>query len=163
MLSHFPFPFFPSKKRTLFTHLCGVSLMFWVWKKQWPIWLKTLDWFLVQAQVSGWQWPDPCHVNPHWMAGDSHSSWNCKVSPVSQPVMSPSKAIAGPLMYFGPCPLLYLAKLWESTVYLLATGLCQKQSTNVSFYTSFFLVFPWWHLGCVSLPHLSTHLKKLFI
>lgn len=34
--------------------------------------LKTLHWCLVQAQASGWQWPNPCHVNPQWMARDSN-------------------------------------------------------------------------------------------
>lgn len=58
----------------------------------------------------------PCKSSLNGMRLKLSSSWNYKVSPVSQPIMTPSKAIAGPLMYFGPCPLLYLAKLWESTV-----------------------------------------------
>ena len=82
----------------------------------------------------------PSSENPRWVSSSSPGQWlavtrslprksslngrrlklsssrNCKVSPVSQPIMTPSKAIAGPLMYFGPCPLLYLARLGESTV-----------------------------------------------
>lgn len=91
VLSHFLLPFFfSSKKRTLFvTYLCQMwcfpYFMFWVWKGSGPLGpssihlflrtlltLKTLDWCLVQAQASGWQGPNPCHVNPHWMAGDSN-------------------------------------------------------------------------------------------
>lgn len=60
--------------------------------------------------------PSPCKSSLNGRSLKPSSSWNCKVSPVSQPIMTPSEAIAGPLMYFGPCPLLYLAKLWESTV-----------------------------------------------
>lgn len=83
------FFFFPSNKRTVFiTHLCQMCFpyfTFWVWKGSGPLgpsstWLflrtlltqKTLDWCLVQAQASGWQGPNLCHVNPHWMAGDSN-------------------------------------------------------------------------------------------
>lgn len=92
MLSHFlPFLFSSSKKRTLFfARHCQVwrfpYFMFCVWKDSVPLGpssirlflrtlltLKALDWCLVQAQASGWQWPNPCRVvNPHWMAGDSN-------------------------------------------------------------------------------------------
>lgn len=114
-------PLHPLLPNVLFPLFHGLSL-----KKQWPVYLflralltlKTLDWFLVQAQgqwlAVTWSLPCKSSLNGRWL---KHSSpWTCKVSPVSQPIMIPSKAIAGPLMYFGPRPLLYLAKLWESTV-----------------------------------------------
>lgn len=138
MLSHFLFLFFlPRQGLSLSPTFpkCGVFLyfMFWVWKGRGPlgpssiclflrtlVTLKTLDWCLVQAQASSWlavmTWSLPCKSLLNGMRLKVSSSWNCKVSPVSQPITTRPKAIARLLMYFGPCPLLYLAKLWESTV-----------------------------------------------
>lgn len=128
--------------------------------------LKTQAWCLVQAQAWGRQWPDPCHVNPHWIAWDSNlsSSRNYKVSTVSQPVMTRSKAIAGPLMYFGSCPLLYLARLWESTIQLLAIGLCQNVLWMYHF-TPHFSLFPSVMAPCLCFSLTSFHplKEKLFI
>lgn len=82
---------FASQKKPLFiTHLCQVwcfLISCFEFEKTGPLGpsciclflrtlltLKTLDGCLAQAQASGWQWPDPCHVNPHWMA------WNSKLA-----------------------------------------------------------------------------------
>lgn len=74
---------------------------------------------LVSSSSRGqWQavaWSLPCKSSLNGMRLKL-SAWNCEVSPTSQPIMTRSKAIARLLMYFGPCPLLYLAKLWESTI-----------------------------------------------
>lgn len=61
-------------------------------------------------------WSLLCKSSLNGMRLRLSNSWNCKVSPVSQPIMTPSEAVAGPLVYFEPRPLLYLARLWESTV-----------------------------------------------
>lgn len=82
------FPFsssfsFSSKKRTLFTHLCQMCFlyfMFWDWKSNGQyacfsghslLW-KPETGFKFKPRASGWQWPGLCHVNPHWMTGDSN-------------------------------------------------------------------------------------------
>lgn len=105
-----------------------------------------------------------CKSSLNGMRLQLSNSWNCKVSPVSQPIMTPSEAVAGPLVYFAPQPLLYLARLLESTVQLLATGHCQNSPEMYCFTTDLSL-FPSEVALCLcfSHPHIFTHFKKLFI
>lgn len=131
----FLFLFFLTRKAPL-PHLtwqmcCFPYFMFSVSKRQWlfraflhisvseDIRYTENPWLMSSSGPGQWlamTWFLPCKSLLNGMRLQLSSSWNCKVSPVSQPIMTPSKAVAGPLMYFAPCPLLYLAKLWESTV-----------------------------------------------
>lgn len=148
MLPHFllPFLFLP-----FITHLCQMWCSLFHALSLKSRWLMRALLYVSVSQdapysenpglVSGsgpgqWQamtWSLPCKSSLNGMRLKCSSSQNCEVSPISQPVMTRSKAIAGPLMYFGPRPLLYLARLW---VYHIATGNrpLPKCSMNVSFF-----------------------------
>lgn len=146
-------------------------VMFWVLKWQWS--LEALFYLhysgplsnltdLLQAQTS--RLAMTCSLPfclTEWRRLKLSSSGNCKVSPLSQPIMTRSTAIARPLMYFGACPLLYLAKLLR--VYCIATG-SNPLPKIVYEYIILHLIFPCfplrWHLACVSLPHFPPTIKN---